>query len=90
MPKPTLATASWDLIWNIWTTWAKSSNEYDKVQWNLFFLLKASLMVYMMLLMTTYTTTRARKICLFAYYMYGWMSGDGRYFGSICSRIKIC
>lgn len=79
VPKPTFAKAVWDLIWNIWTTWAKTSNEYDKVQWNLFFLLKASLMVYTILLMTTYVTPGARKLCIFAFYMFGWMSGDGKY-----------
>lgn len=77
-PKRPLSHATWDLIYNLWTTWAKSSNDYDKVQWNLFFLLKASLTVYTILLMTAYITSRARKLILFIYYMYGWMSRDGK------------
>lgn len=78
LPKRPLSHALWDLGHNLWTTWAKSSNEYDKVQWNLFFLLKASLTVYMILLMTAYITSRARKVVLFIYYMYGWMGGDSK------------
>lgn len=77
-PKRPLSHAIWDLVYNLWTTWAKSSNDYDKVQWNLFFLLKASLTVYTILLMTAYITSRARKLILFTYYMYGWMSRDGK------------
>lgn len=77
-PKRPLSHAIWDLVRNLWTTWAISSNEYDKVQWNLFFLLKASLTVYMILLMTAYITSRARKVVLFIYYIYGWMGGDGK------------
>lgn len=77
-PKRPLSHAIWDLVYNLWTTWAKSSNDYDKVQWNLFFLLKASLTVYTILLMTAYITSRARKLILFTYYIYGWMSRDGK------------
>lgn len=76
-PKSSLTAAIWDLFYNLWTTWAKSSNEYDKVQWNLFFLLKASLTVYTILLMTAFVTPRGRKVCLIMYYIYGWMSNDG-------------
>lgn len=82
-PKPSLTTAIWDLLYNLWTTWAKSSNEYDKVQWNLFFLLKASLIVYTILLMTAYVTPRGRKVCLIIYYIYGWMSNDGKVIPSL-------
>lgn len=81
-PKSSLTAAIWDLLYNLWTTWAKSSNEYDKVQWNLFFLLKASLIVYTILLMTTFLTQRGRKACLIMYYIYGWMSNDGTYIQS--------
>lgn len=77
-PKRPLSHAIWDLVCSLWTTWAKSSNKYDKVQWNLFFLLKAFLTVYTILLMTAYITSRARKLVLFIYYMYGWMGGDGK------------
>lgn len=76
-PKSSLTAAVWDLLYNLWTTWAKASNEYDKVQWNLFFLLKASLIVYTILLMTTFVTPRGRKVCLILYYFYGWMGNDG-------------
>ncbi len=73
---PDLASGLWDLFKNLFKTWSEASNDYDKVQWNLFFLLKASMVVYMLLLMTTYLTPRSRKICILIYYMYGWTSGD--------------
>ena len=73
----TIPWALWDLVKQIWATWAVMANEYDKVQWNLFFLLKASMFVYGVLLATTFVTTRARKLILFLYYLYSWSSGDG-------------
>lgn len=73
---PNLSAGIWDLLKNIFKTWSEASNDYDKVQWNLFFLLKASMVVYILLLMTTYLTPRSRKICILIYYMYGWTSGD--------------
>lgn len=73
---PDLVSGIWDLFKNLFKTWSEASNDYDKVQWNLFFLLKASMVVYMILLMTTYLTPRSRKICILIYYMYGWTSGD--------------
>ena len=73
----TIPLAVWDLFKQIWATWAIMANEYDKVQWNLFFLLKASMFVYVILLATTFVTTRARKLILFLYYLYSWSAGDG-------------
>ena len=73
----TIPWAVWDLFKQIWATWAIMANEYDKVQWNLFFLLKASMFVYIVLLATTFVTTRARKLILFLYYLYSWSAGDG-------------
>ena len=75
-PSPTFPWAIWHLLKQIWNTWAETSNDYDKVQWNLFFLLKASICVYVILLMTTFVTPRARKICLAGYYLYSWGSND--------------
>lgn len=79
-PKPSgsFKQAIWDLGYNIYRTWGNSSNEFDKVQWNLFFLLKGSLIVYTILLMTAYVTPNSRKIFLAGYYIYGWLSGDGK------------
>ena len=74
----TIPRAIWDLFKQTWATWAITSNEYDKVQWNLFFLLKASMFVYIVLLATTFVTTRARKGILFLYYLYSWSAGDGK------------
>ena len=74
----TLPRAVWDLFKQIWATWAIMANEYDKVQWNLFFLLKASMVTYIILLMLTMVTTRARKMILFLYYLYSWSAGDGK------------
>lgn len=74
----TIPRAIWDLFKQIWATWAITANEYDKVQWNLFFLLKASMFVYIVLLATTFVTTRARKLILFLYYLYSWSAGDGK------------
>lgn len=88
-PKSSFTAAVWDLLRSLWTTWAKSSNEYDKVQWNLFFLLKASLIVYTTLLMTTFVTPRARKICLILYYIYGWMSNDVLIAMNVCAGMFI-
>ena len=76
-PSSSLPRALLDLAVNIFETWSDGSNEYDKVQWNLPFLLKASLITYMILLMTTYITPRSRQYCLLAWYAYGWISGDG-------------
>lgn len=75
----TIPRAVWDLFTQIWATWAITANEYDKVQWNLFFLLKASMFVYIILLATTFVTSRARKMILFLYYLYSWTAGDGTY-----------
>ena len=77
-PSSSLPRALWDLAVNIFETWSGGDNEYDKVQWNLPFLLKASLMTYMALLMTAYITPRSRQYCLIAWYAFGWMSGDGK------------
>ena len=74
----TIPWAVWDLFRQIWATWAITANEYDKVQWNLFFLLKASMITYVILLMLTMVTTRARKTILFLYYVYSWSAGDGK------------
>lgn len=79
LPSPSFKLAIWDLVYNIYSTWGRSKNLYDKVQWNLFFLLKGSLTVYTVLLMTTYVTPNSRKLILFLYYVFGWMSGDGKY-----------
>lgn len=78
-PSPSFNKAIWDLLYNIYRTWGSTKNEFDKVQWNLFFLLKGSLVVYTVLLMTTYVTPNSRKIILVFYYAFGWMSGDGKY-----------
>ena len=85
----TIPWAVWDLFKQIWATWAIMANEYDKVQWNLFFLLKASMFVYVVLLATTFVTTRARKLILFLYYLYSWSAGDGKFAQLHRSKIAI-
>lgn len=75
-PSPTIPWAICHLLKEVWRTWAKTANEYDKVQWNLLFLLKASMFVYLILLMTTYVTPRSRKLFLVLYWLYSWSSND--------------
>ena len=80
-PSPSLSfsQAIWDLMYNIYNTWGSSKNDFDKVQWNLSFLLKGSFIVYTILLMTTYVTPNSRKMVLFSYYVFSWMNGDGKH-----------
>lgn len=59
------------------------ANEYDKVQWNLYFLLKASMIIYIMLLALAFVTTRARRLILGLYYVYSWSAGDCTFYPTL-------
>lgn len=64
------------LLRNIFTTWASGSNQYDPVQWTLTFLLKASMLIYMVLLATVRTTSFYRMLVFLGMYAFSWASGD--------------
>jgi len=65
-------------FWNIWTMWTEGANEYDRNHWTMFFLLRASFYLYMVLLITIRATPRARMIIFGLAYAYCWLSRDGK------------
>ena len=65
------------LATSLWTTWTSGANVYDPNHWTMFYLLKASFFLYMVLLMTLRATSEARMIVFAATYIYCWGTGDG-------------
>lgn len=68
-----------DLIKSCWKTWTDGGNVYDRVQWNLGLLLKASLYTYLVLLMTASLEKRWRRVVVGGWFVYGWGTNDGMF-----------
>lgn len=77
VPSGSFASAIYDLFYNLGRTWLDGSNDYDKIQWTLTFLLKGSMMTYLTLFATMYVKPRWRMFILCGLYYFKWKSGDG-------------
>jgi peptidoglycan/LPS O-acetylase OafA/YrhL len=75
-PSSTWLFAIHDLGQELVSTWLWFSNRYDQPQWALMFLLKGSLFVFMVLLVTVRTTPRFRFFAEFVLYAWSWSTGD--------------
>ena len=76
-PSNSFGGAFMDLFHNLITTWTNGSNDYDKIQWTLTYLLRGSMLVYLTLFATAYIQPRYRVwvyALLMAYY---YRLGDG-------------
>ena len=76
VPSVSFASAIYDLFYNLGRTWLDGSNDYDKIQWTLTFLLKGSMMTYLTLFATMYVKPRWRMFILCGLYYFKWKSGD--------------
>lgn len=77
VPSGSFAAAFYDLFYNLGRTWLDGSNNYDKIQWTLTFLLKGSMMTYLTLFATMYVKPRWRMFILCGLFYFKWKSGDG-------------
>lgn len=77
VPSGSFASAIYDLFYNLGRTWLDGSNNYDKIQWTLTFLLKGSMMTYLTLFATMYVKPRWRMFILCGLFYFKWKSGDG-------------
>ena len=78
------ASATWyqavkDLVWNWYIIWVNGEHFYDKNYWALLPLLRASFMVYVMLLVTLRCAPRYRMLLCTGMYVYSWMCDDCEY-----------
>jgi len=87
---PNLYVAVKSFFWNIWTMWTEGMNEYDRNHWTMFFLLRASFYLYMILLITIRATPKARMVIFGMAYAYCWLSRDGKSVEHRISRQMIC
>jgi len=65
------------LAWNLWTMWTRGANAYDPNHWTMFYLLKSSFFLYMVLLVTLRATSKSRMLVFVGMYMYCWGTADG-------------
>lgn len=75
-PSGSFALAFYDLFKALGTTWINGSNEYDRIQWTLTFLLKGSMMTYLTLFATVYVKPKWRMAICAGLYYFKWKSGD--------------
>jgi len=66
-----------DLVHALIDTYTKAENMYDQPQWALMWLLKGSMIIFLLLLVTVVTTTRFRLFTFMSLYCYFWLAGDG-------------
>jgi peptidoglycan/LPS O-acetylase OafA/YrhL len=75
-PSESWSQAVWDLGQAIVDTWVNSENIYDQPQWALSHLLKGSMYIFLLLLITITATPRFRIYAILFAYGYAWISGD--------------
>ena len=75
-PSPSFSQAIFDLVGALVETWTKSENIYDQPQWALPHLLRGSMLIFLLLLITISATPRFRIGALVGAYIYFWMVGD--------------
>ena len=75
-PSANWVSAMYDLGQELIATWFWFRNRYDQPQWALMFLLKGSLYVFIVLLVTVRTTPRFRFVAEFVLYAWSWSTGD--------------
>ena len=85
-PSPSFAAAFTDLFRNLRTTWTNGSNEYDRIQWTLCYLLRGSMLVYLTLFATAYIEPHFRYLVYAILYFYYYSMGDGTFFPPADSR----
>lgn len=75
-PSPSWFSATQDLVTALRDTWVWAENPYDQPQWALPYLLKASMYIFVMLLITS-TTRPTFRLCAFAMgYCWSWVAND--------------
>jgi peptidoglycan/LPS O-acetylase OafA/YrhL len=94
-PSPTWISALHDLGRELIATWFWFSNRYDQPQWALMFLLKGSLFVFMVLLITVRTTPRFRIFAELVLYVWSWSIGDflvgtNVFAGMVLAELTMC
>lgn len=77
-PSSSFAGAFRDLLSALRTTWTNGSNDYDKIQWTLTYLLRGSMLVYLSLFATAYVQPRYRFLIYGVLYCYYYGMGDGK------------
>jgi peptidoglycan/LPS O-acetylase OafA/YrhL len=94
-PSSTWVSAIHDLGRELIATWFWFSNRYDQPQWALMFLLKGSLFVFLVLLITVRTTPRFRIFAELVLYAWSWSIGDflvgtNVFAGMILAELTMC
>ncbi|KUI71838.1 hypothetical protein VM1G_08093 [Cytospora mali] len=74
-----LGEAFRNLVYNIVTTWTRSTNEYDNNQWTLLPLLKGSIWVYAFMVATAYIKPRFRMLASFGLWVYFYCASDSAF-----------
>jgi hypothetical protein len=77
-PGPTFRDALIGLFRNWVFFWQNGASPYDPTYWTIPFFLKASLLVYLTLLATTFTTPKFTKLLLISLYFFAWSNGEGK------------
>lgn len=88
-PSASVGEAITDLIHALVSTWTKGWDDYDGTQWTLHHFLRASMLVYIMLVATMLVQSKYRKGIYVFMYAYGWISGDRKYFLCLCYSLLI-
>lgn len=76
-PGPTFRDAITGLFRNWVLFWQNGVSPYDPTFWTIPFFLKASMLVYLTLLATIFTTPKFTKLLLISLYCFAWLSGEG-------------
>ncbi|KAJ6006640.1 hypothetical protein N7451_004584 [Penicillium sp. IBT 35674x] len=75
-PGPTFHDSIIGLFRNWVLFWQNGVSPYDPTYWTIPFFLKASMLVYLTLLATVFTTRKFTKLLLISLYCYAWLSGE--------------
>ncbi len=73
---PYIGEAIYNLLLNIITTWTKGGNMYDHHTWTLLPLLRASMLIYMMVVATAYCKARYRMTIELGLFLYCYIGND--------------
>lgn len=78
LPDASFREAIYNLVKYSFLTWKNGDNAYERNQWSMPFLLKGSMLVYLVLLATLRCTPKWRMAVFTALYAYSWVAGDGK------------
>jgi Acyltransferase family len=73
---PYVGRAIYSLLLEIITTWTKGANMYDHHTWTMLPLLKASMLIFIFLVATSYCQTRYRMMLELGLFVYFYVSND--------------